>query len=122
MNDLKIRIIISWVFLLILWPLGFFLTIISINSHPIVSAFAPIFVSGLRKDFREPSEQRKKNIILIFVLGSLIVELFKTYKLLEFLGFYRIIIMIVLMAPALAWFVWDDAKVLAGKRKIAWSI
>ena len=121
MSDVNVRILVSWFFLLIMWPLGIYISVVlhsPYNTMTLFLFFCP-FVAGMQRSKIWPERGTMKYYMpFLFMIGSLLLELIKIYNPFSTLGTWRFIIIIIPMSLALVWYIKGDIAILTGRNTV----
>ena len=115
MNDVKVRILISWIFLLIMWPIGIYISVVLRSPYNTMTIFNYI-CPAMASLQRSKKGTLKYYMPFLFIIGSLLLEIIKIYNPFPYVGAWRFIIIIFTMALALAWYIRDDFAILTNRK------
>jgi len=119
MNDVKARILVSWFFLLIMWPLGIYISVVLRSPNSTMTLFLGFcpMMAGIQRSKIWPERGTVRYYMpFLLMIGSLLLELFKIYDLFSTLGTWRFIIIIIPMLVALVWYIHNDIAILTGRK------
>lgn len=115
MNDVKVRILISWIFLLIMWPIGIYISVVLHSPYNTMTIF--LYICPAMASLQRPKKGTLKYYMpFLFIVGSVLLEIIKIYNPFPFIGSWRFIVIITTLALALAWYIRDDFAILTGRK------